>query len=345
MITNKHIPIYHRAGNLLPKNRDLAHSINHYCGVPERTLLVDWDGNCFLCVCESWLPISVGKIEDFDRLEDIWSNPVAQAIQQDIKDHKYSHCAVEMCGIIDAPKPVSSSYTVSINIDESCNLACPSCRSSKIMLDKGNEFRLKLSRVHHLTDLLSRFDKPCHIVMSGNGDPLASHIMRPLIHELQPRPETTFRLFTNGLLIKKQLPSTKIISHITEYQISIDAGSAEVYEQVRLGGKWSILIENFDYLKTVVDITHAKVWLQFVLQKDNWRDMRNFRTLCDHYGWSGSINRLVDWSTWTDFSQHDVIGNQQHPEHRDAVSELRYIHNNLGTNLSLDWSLTQLATS
>lgn len=328
---------------MLPNNGELGYTIEHYCGVPERTLLIDWDGNCFLCQCEAWLPISVGKIEDFDRLEDVWSSPIAQEIQQDISNRKYTHCAVEMCGIIGRPRPVEKRYSISINIDESCNLSCPSCRSEKIMLDKGHEFKLKLSRVIHLTKLLENFEQPCHIIMSGNGDPLASHIMRPLIHKLNPKENTTFRLFTNGLLIKKQLQSTAIVPHITEYQISIDAGSADVYEQVRRGGKWSVLIENFEYLKSIVEHTGAKVWLQFVLQKANWQDMRNFKHLCEQYGWSGNITKLTDWGTWPNFADQDVIGNRDHLEHVDAVNEVKYIYNNLGPNLSLDWALTQLA--
>jgi sulfatase maturation enzyme AslB (radical SAM superfamily) len=131
------------------------------------------------------------------------------------------------------------------------------------------------------------------------------------------------------------------VPHITEYQISIDAGSAEIYERVRLGGKWSVLIENFDWLKPVADQHGAAVWLTMVVQKDNWRDIRNFVDLATHYGWRANITKLVDWSTWKDFDSHDVIGNHDHPDHPAAIDALRTLASLEQPNVSLDFGLSR----
>lgn len=322
----KHIPIYHQSSRLdqLRRNKDVGLTITNHCDAPWRYLIVDWTGECFICACEVWLPISVGKIETFTNLADVWNNPTAREVQQDILDRKFSWCAIDMCGIQDHDIQYAK-HTISINIDDSCNLRCPSCRTGLKMLTEGPVFEQRRSQVMHLIDLLERFEEPCHIIMSGNGDVLASNIMRPLLHQYQPRPDHTFRLFTNGLLLKKQLTRSRILPQITQFQISIDAGSAEVYEKVRLGGRWDTLQENFDFLADVVRDTGADVWLMFVLQSTNWRDMRNFADLCVQRGWHGNITRLVDWGTWSEFNQHDVIGNSGHPEHAAALEELAYI--------------------
>ena len=44
----------------------------------------------------------------------------------------------------------------------------------------------------------------------------------------------------------KDLNDNPIVDNISQYFISIDAGSESVYEQVRRPGKFNILINNFD---------------------------------------------------------------------------------------------------
>lgn len=339
----KHIPIYHQHGSMdrLPRNKQLGKKIANQCQSPERYLTVDWNGNCFICACESWLPISVGSIDEFSNLNQIWSNPVSEVIQQDILEKKFTWCAVDNCGVTenDITHP---RHTISINIDDSCNLHCPSCRSGPRMLTQGAEFDRRKLLVLHLVSLLEQFDKSCHIIMSGNGDVLASHIMRPFLHTYRPRSDHTFRLFTNGLLLKKQLHRSLILPQITEYQISIDAGSKEVYERTRLGGKWSTLIENLDFLSEINEQSRAVVMLMFVLQASNWRDMYNFVDLCRDRGWNANITRLVDWTSWSDFSSQDVIGNTSHPEHEMAIRALSQIVTIGYDSLYLDSSLTRV---
>jgi wyosine [tRNA(Phe)-imidazoG37] synthetase (radical SAM superfamily) len=191
--------------------------------------------------------------------------------------------------------------------------------------------------------LLEGFNEPCHIIMSGNGDPLASAIMRPLIHEFQPRSTQTFRLFTNGLLLRKQLEKSRIVPNITQYFISIDAGSALVYHQVRQPGRWEVLLSNMEYLREVATANGAEVLLKFVLQRDNWHDMENFVDLCQSLGFQGVINRLEDWGTWSTFAEQDVIGNAQHPLHQQAMTELKRVYTQYHDRIQFNSSLRALA--
>jgi molybdenum cofactor biosynthesis enzyme MoaA len=338
----------------IARNKDLKLEIKNHCNFPNRVLVVDIRGHCFLCTCEAWLPISVGQIQDFDALEKIWSSSTARELQQDIAEKKFSHCAVDRCGvltkdqrIVDYSDPIHQKhpedlYYVSVNIDDSCNLICPSCRSDQIMITQGSDYQQRLQQVNHLMQLLQEFDHPCQITMTGNGDPLASAIMRPLIHNFRPRHNHTIRLFTNGLLLKKQLSQATVINNISQYFISIDAGSACVYEQVRRPGRWNVLIKNLDFLQQLIKSTKATVLLMFVLQASNHNDMQNFVDLCQHYGFSGIINRLEDWGTWKDFEKHDVIGNQAHPLHSSTLQYLRNLYQTRPINIIFNPSLESL---
>lgn len=317
------IPIANQhAYNKIPRNQTLGLQISNHCNSPSRVLVVDWKGDCFVCSCESWLPVSVGKIQDFTALDSIWQSTAAQTLQQDIDDRKFTHCAVDRCGVANGDIHYNE-YLISINIDESCNLYCPSCRKSPIMLGSGKEFDSKLQQVTHLVRLLEEFDKPCRVVMSGNGDPLASAIMRPLLHKWHPKPTHKIRLFTNGLLLKKQLEGNSILPAIDQYFLSIDAGSRDVYERVRLGGLWSKLLENLDWLSALSKQQPIRVLLMLVLQKENYQDIENFCQLVVGYGFEGSITYLEDWGTWDNFATQDVIGNCTHPEHQQALEMLR----------------------
>lgn len=317
-----HIPIYQQHTFVsIPRNGDLARAISNRCNAAERVLVVDHAGACFLCHCEAWLPISVGTITDFHDLADVWTNDLARTIQSDLQEQKFTWCAVDRCGV-ERSNIHFDRHTISINIDESCNLACPSCRRSPIMLDSGPIFERKIQQVRHLVALLERFQQPTHIIMSGNGDPLASAIMRPILHEFQPGSLQTFRLFTNGLLLRKQLEKSRILPNITQYFISIDAGSETVYHDVRRPGRWSVLMDNLDYLREIVYTARSEVLLKFVLQHSNYHDMQNFIDLCERYQFQGVINRLEDWGTWDEFARHDVIGNAQHADHDRAMAAL-----------------------
>ncbi len=339
------IPIANQhAYNSIPRNAQLGYTIDYRCNAPSRQLVVDWKGDCFVCGCEAWLPISPGKITDFDQLKDVWAHPTAQALQQDIVDGKFTHCAVDRCGVR-TRNLFDTRYVVSINIDESCNLACPSCRSDAIMIAQGPDYERKLAQVQHLRRLLEQFEEPCHIVMSGNGDPLASSIMRPLIRDFQPADQQTIRLFTNGLLLEKQLSDSPILDYITEYFISMDAGSADVYHNVRRPGRWDVLMRNLQWLQTVRQRTRSDVLLKFVLQQANYHDVENFCKLCIELGFHGVVNRLEDWGTWTSFSEQDVIGNSQHAEHHQAMENLQRVYGRYAGRIQFNSSLAQLAQS
>ena len=307
--------------NFYPRGVDTG-SITNTCNAPHRVVNIDTTGSCYICHCEAWLPISVGNILDFDSLEEIWTNTTARELQEDIDKKKFTYCAVKHCNIIhhDINFPT---YQIGVNVDESCNLGCPTCRKSMINHTQGEIFDLRKRYIDHLVKLVDNFDKPFKLVMSGNGDPLASLIMRPLLLNWIPKNNQTIKLFTNGLLIKKLLSDKKILPHIQEFQISVDAGTAEVYHNVRRPGRFSVLKENLEWLSK--NRNGARVNLQFCLQAANAKDIVNFADMCYNYGFLGNITKLDNWNTFDDFNAHDVVDNKNHPLHTIAMQQLGFV--------------------
>jgi molybdenum cofactor biosynthesis enzyme MoaA len=281
----------------MPRGANSLVPLTNICNIPMYTISVDYLGNCFLCDCDGWLPIPVGQVTDFNSIEEVLSSTTAKILQNDVKNNNFTWCAIDHCGIRSNSR-VKQHVSLSINIDESCNLQCPSCRRDSIMITSGPEHDYRLQNANIILEWLTKYNQPIHINMSGNGDPLASTIMRPIIKNFQPKEDQTFTLQTNGLLIKKQINEGMAIANsITNFSISVDAGTKEVYEDVRRPGKWDILLENFEYL-TSVNKQHL-VNLNFVIQNKNYHTIPDFIKLCQHYGFRGYLTQLDDWGTWS----------------------------------------------
>ena len=179
-------PGYKHALNSRPRGRMLSTPIRNSCNVPYQTVVVDYNSNCLICGCDGWLPIPVGQVQDFKTLDEVWNSPVAKILQQDIDSKKFTWCAVDHCGI-KQHNINQKRYELSINIDESCNLHCPSCRRDPIMHLLGPVVDKKIQDIERVLLWLESFEHPIHIVLSGNGDPLASAIIRPLIKKYKPK--------------------------------------------------------------------------------------------------------------------------------------------------------------
>jgi molybdenum cofactor biosynthesis enzyme MoaA len=312
----------------MPRGAKSLTPIGNKCNIPFYTIVVDYLGNCLLCDCDAWLPLPVGKVQDFSSIEEVLDSATAKMLQQDISDGNFMFCAVDHCGIRNHDR-IKKQVTLSINIDDSCNLQCPSCRRTTVMLTSGAEYEHRLKNANTILSWLEKYEHPIHITMSGNGDPLASHIMRPIVKNFYPKDGQTFTLFTNGLLIKKQISdSMPIFDYITNFRISIDAGSKQVYEDIRRPARWQVLLDNLDYLRDVKK-SH-RVNLNFAIQNKNYNDIPNFVELCVQYGFCGNLHQLDDWGTWSRmavdnadawtlsngvFAQHDVL-DPAHPNHQ-----------------------------
>lgn len=304
------------------RGKDIPEQIENSCNAPSRILLIDTSGSCYVCACEAWLPIMTGNILDYDKLSDVWESRIAKEVQQDIADKKYTYCAVKHCGVINWDI-VHHAYQVHINVDQSCQLACPSCRTQQIYHQSGDIFDRTQQYVRRIFKLLEDFEHPVEITMSGNGDVLSSQVFRPILTNWVPRETQIIRLFTNGLMMKSVLPNTNILPHIKSYSISIDAGSKEVYEKVRRPGKFANLLENLDWLASNRQ-EYNSICLNFCLQASNAHDIINFVNLAAYYGFKGLISNIENWGTFENFTDNNVI-NKSHPLHHDVINQLQRI--------------------
>jgi MoaA/NifB/PqqE/SkfB family radical SAM enzyme len=127
--------------------------------------------------------------------------------------------------------------------------------------------------------------------------------------------------------MKKLLPDSKILPHVSEFDISIDAGSSEVYQIVRRPGNFNILLENLQWLADNKPLK-STVTLIFCLSSMNVNDVVSFVSLCERFNFNGQIKKIENWNTFDNFSDYNVLGNSAHPMYNSAIQQLALVKDN-----------------
>ena len=318
-----------------------------YCNHPFNTVTIDNLGRCFVCICQAWLPVSVGNILDFDSLDDIVHSPFAREIQRSIVDGSYQYCDHNTCSLILGQqlqtridyKPDTVNW-INFAIDDSCNLQCPSCRTGLRFVKEGADFDLRTRISDHVAGLISRHEHFLRFTLSGDGDPFASHVYRNLMRKIhgQPAEQLEIEIVTNGQLMKTHWDDLVNIYHnIVRVRVSFDAGSADTYHRVRRGGDWNRLVDSSRFLTNWLAQRQAvgqnKITTtesNFVVQASNYREMPDFVNLCLDIGFDKiTFQKVVNWNTWIDaqgqdqFDQH-AVWMPNHADHADFLSVLQH---------------------
>lgn len=275
-----------------------------FCPRPFDTLTtVDSAGKCmtFLCNCGGWLPYSAGNILDAKEVDSVWNSKTAQEIRRSIINGDFSYCSRNLCPSIlrdELPKkreitdPTLRTYidqkvtyvseapkNVQLSHDASCNLACPSCRIEIMTANAAQNDRLSEARDRFILPLLTKVKGIT--VITGWGDPFASRHYRSILERLNRKdyPYLSLLIVTNGLLLNPKQWEAIHAAHemILNLSVSVDAASAETYEDVRRPGRWSQLLTNLEFLGEQRRVGNLKsLILNFVVQKKNFREMPNF---------------------------------------------------------------------
>tara|TARA_Y100000034_G_scaffold43496_3_gene53068 strand:+ start:2442 stop:3542 length:1101 start_codon:yes stop_codon:yes gene_type:complete len=334
----------------------------YICTKPFTWLELGDNGICWMC-CPSWLPTPIGNllIEPFDK---VWNGEIAQDIRQSMYDGSYSYCndncpfKKKHDGPIARKKDIISNISfdkrfrdsvdkeltilpykpTAINAvyDRSCNLSCPSCRTKVFVAIGTQKDRVLEVQKTMINDCM---DDCYHLTITGSGDPFGSPYFRKFLQNLDPEkfPQLChIHLHTNAMLwTEAAWNKLKRIHHlIKSAEISIDACSSETYSINRRGGDWDKLMENIEFISKirVLRAVRAKpdaiqpieMRISFVVQQNNWREMKDFVRLGMKYDFNVSFGKLVDWGTW---SQDELHSRQVHrPDHPEHGQFIKFLH-------------------
>ena len=304
------------------------------CPRPFDTVLIDKQGSCYACECQSWLPQSIGNLQ-IQELSEILRSKMAEHLQSSIADNTYRYCNTKQCAwLLDKknPPPWQTQLPerrikhLRLAIDDSCNLRCPSCRKGLIFHKEGSAYQLGIRLADRINEWLYDYPHPLQVHIGSDGDPFASHVYRHFMEQTPERDNIKYSILTNALMFKDfhtRVPY--VIDNLEELGVSIDGASRETYEKLRLGGKWEKLLEGLECISRLKQKHNFRFILHFVVQRENYHEMEDIIDLGRRYGadrvW---LNRITDWQTYSDFSWHDVVA-PEHPEHSKFQHEFARI--------------------
>ena len=324
--------------------KDLA---GKYCSKLYSWLEFDMFGKAWLC-CPSWLPYPIGNVLT-DTLDEIWNGQKAQELRNQIFTGEWKYCQHDFCPLIagdnlpnlkDIDNPPTSTVSelptmFNFSNDESCNLKCPSCRVDKLLYTEGPLYDRRKEVNDKIYAMLFNepTDRNFSIHVTGSGDPFASKIYREMLQKIDGSlfPNLEVNLQTNGVMFtpKNWERIYKIHNNLRRCAISFDAGTKETYEnKTRVGGDWDLLIDNCKYLDAKsYDYNNFSVCYDFVVQYDNYKEMRKYIRLIDkQFPNAESINfsLITDWGTWPkDVYEQKCIWKDSHPNHKELLVVLQ----------------------
>jgi len=349
-----HLDRYYKTGMNFSKDLGLK---GKYCYHPFNSVTIDSRGDCYVCVCQAWLPIPVGNILQFNSLQEIVESPKAREIQASIIDGTYKYCDNHTCHLISNGnlenridhRPDTVNWIV-FALDDSCNLSCPSCRTDLIFHNKGEEFERRMAISDHIVKLIEQHNHFLKFTLSGDGDPFASHIYRNMLEKLDliDNKNVEIEIVTNGILVKSHWNRMiGIHDNVVRMRISFDAGTPDVYAKTRRGGDWNKLIESCKYIVKWKRKTYSDMELQaaFVVQEANYKEIHTFTRLALDLGFDSILlQKVTDWGKWhidgvNYFAEH-AVWMPDHPHHQELIEIL---NDSLMFNTQIDLSnLTHL---
>ena len=289
--------------------------ISSHCPRPFDTVLIDKRGSCYACECTSWLPQSMGNLQ-IKSLGEIIDGDMHQHLKSSITDSTYRYCNEHQCSWLRGRNfkdfkqsvPQHRISHIRLAIDDSCNLRCPSCRTSMIFHKEGSAFTLGVRLADKINEWLHDHEHPVRVHIGSDGDPFASHVYRHFMDRTPERPNIKYSILTNGLMFKEfhtRVPN--VINNLKDLGVSIDGATKDTYEKLRLGGRWDKMLEGLECMAEQKQKHGFRFILHFVVQKDNFHEMQDIIDLGEKYGadkvW---LNKIQDWGTTGDFKRQDI---------------------------------------
>ena len=288
-------------------------------------MLIDKQGSCYACECQSWLPQSIGNLQVKSLAEIIDGSDMRRHLQDSVKDQSYRYCNEHQCSYIKSGAVLHGQperiQHLRLAIDDSCNLRCPSCRKSLIFHKDGSAYNLGIRLADKVNDWLHDYRHPIQVHMGSDGDPFASHVYRYFMEQTPERDNIKYSILTNALMFKDfhtKIPY--VINNLQELGVSIDGASKQTYEKLRLGGKWDKVNEGLECISELRQKHNFRFILHFVVQKDNYHEMEKIIDLGEQYGadrvW---LNKIEDWGTIDDFRTQNIWGSSDYQQQLEKV--------------------------
>lgn len=314
---------------------------DYFCERPFEHFEVSNEGRVIMC-CGHLISVSPGNVLENDWKE-VWNSGIAQEVRQSILDGNFKFCNKAHCPYIlqrrlpkrselqgrylqyvknnqtisDAPQTVFMSY------DQTCNLACPSCRSELIGA-KGEAIKRYMSITENT--VIPALENAEFLYMNGVGDVFSSKCCKKVLSiiDRKKNKDLKIRFVSNGQLFNQKNWGEFLNIHgmLDEVSISLDSTIKDTYERLRWPGKFDNIMKNLDFLSDLHKQGQIKTFkISMVYQRENYKEMPEFIKFGKRLGCDNVIfMRLLNWGTYDvgDYMDRTVFL-PHHDEHKEFI--------------------------
>ncbi|MCM1404670.1 MAG: hypothetical protein NC133_04215, partial [Prevotella sp.] len=252
---------------------------NIYCTRLETDIRVAESNHIKGC-CSVTVPF--GSIRD-DELDKIYSSTYSRIVKLSSLNRSYCLCDLNRwCEGYCAKEKTTSTVSwqtpnypkyIFLSFDRSCNLNCKACRNERSDIDDITKQQValvatKLQRSGYL-------EETDNLVMAGMGEVFYSPYYRQLLTTNLQRQQ--IEILSNGTLFNED--NWRLVAgkyKTIDVNISVDAATAETYQKLR-GADFNNLMKNLTMLSDLHRKKQIRKYkLNFVVQRDNFREMPAF---------------------------------------------------------------------
>jgi MoaA/NifB/PqqE/SkfB family radical SAM enzyme len=191
-------------------------------------------------------------------------------------------------------RPLIGPQLVTLEITHHCNLHCGFCESHGCHMGApltarrtyaGDRRAMSVETVAALSRSLARLGIG-RVDLSGKGDPIAHPRLSEIVRTIRAA-GLECSLFTNGTLAQPDLAATLVMCGISQLNLSLNAGSREVYARVAGKDLWERAI---GFLRDVIEqrrragVSHPRVRVSYVVCRENVADLDRAVALCCELG-------------------------------------------------------------
>jgi hypothetical protein len=304
------------------------------------------------CQCALWLPYDLNADDDDQNFENVWNGEKIQEIRRSILDGDYKYCSRMLCPSIsydtlpkkeDISEPdlrdIIDNHKTRIDIkpkniflghDGSCNIACPSCRTSIFVVNRERQDTLDKFAEQIIIPGLGEHETM--LLISGDGDPFSSNHYRRLVRSINPKVHSGAKIvfLTNGLLMTPKEWDSLAELHplILSIGVTVDAATKETYEDVRRPGKWETITANMEFIRNLrLKGELPSFSANFVIQQKNFEEVHDFVELAQDHWKVDHIRflKLINFGTFSQeqFEENDVA-DPRHPQYKRFCEIMRH---------------------
>ncbi len=256
-----------------------------FCALPFTAINIMENGDVYPDCCSDWVEFPLGNLFA-QSWSEVWNGQNARRLRRSMQRGDLRHCDRHWCphiqnalGGIDDPNVVprgarrhldlpadarsgsvemsEGPVRVGLHYDDSCNLACPTCRAGVHMVN--GEALERMGRLHAVV-AAEVLPHARSFSLTGTGDPFASAFLRAFLEGFDraqyPKLERV-HLHTNATMWSRGLWARMPALHEIEVttDVSVDAACAATYEVVRRPARWDRLQENLEFIVTIPNLS------------------------------------------------------------------------------------------